>query len=74
MQVLAMMNAIHNFISGEGFFRPMLDLEREAYIARVKETLRFILIPAFAGKDRKEKTRNTGVRQTGRPTGRGLSH
>jgi AcrR family transcriptional regulator len=70
MQVLAMMNAIHNFISGEGFFRPMLDLEREAYIARVKETLRFILIPAFAGKDQKEKTRNTG----GRPTGRGLSH
>jgi len=70
MQVLAMMNAIHNFISGEGFFRPMLDLEREAYIARVKETLRFILIPAFAGKDQKEKTRNTG----GGPTGRGLPH
>jgi TetR/AcrR family transcriptional regulator, regulator of cefoperazone and chloramphenicol sensitivity len=70
MQVLAMMNAIHNFISGEGFFRPMLALEREAYISRVKETLKFILIPAFAGKDQKAKTRSTRVR----PTGRGLSH
>jgi TetR/AcrR family transcriptional regulator, regulator of cefoperazone and chloramphenicol sensitivity len=69
LKVLAMMNAIHNFISGEGFFRPMLDLEREAYIARVKETLKFILIPAFAGKDRKEKSGSTRVR----PGVRGLS-
>jgi len=50
MQVLAMMNAIHNFISGENFFRPMLKIEREEYIAWAKETLKFILIPAFAGK------------------------
>ena len=70
MQVLAMMNAIHNFISGEGFFRPMLKLERGAYIARVKETLKFVLIPAFGGKDKKEMTRSASVR----PTGRGLSH
>jgi AcrR family transcriptional regulator len=70
MQVLAMTNAIHNFISGEGFFRPMLDLDREAYIAHVKDTLKFILIPAFAGKNRRDKTRSTRVR----PTGRGLSH
>jgi AcrR family transcriptional regulator len=70
MQVLAMMNAIHNFISGEGFFRPMLALEREAYRARVKETLKFILIPAFAGKDQKEKARSTRVRSTRR----GLAH
>jgi hypothetical protein len=47
MQVLAIMNAIHNFISGENFFRPMLKLKRAAYIAMVKETLKFILIPAF---------------------------
>jgi AcrR family transcriptional regulator len=70
MQVLAMTNAIHNFISGEGFFRNMLDLDREAYIAHVKKTLKFILIPAFAGKSKKDKTRSTGVR----PTGRRLSH
>jgi TetR/AcrR family transcriptional regulator, regulator of cefoperazone and chloramphenicol sensitivity len=48
MQVLAIMNSIHNFISGENFFRPMLGLEREAYMERVKETLKFIMIPAFA--------------------------
>jgi AcrR family transcriptional regulator len=47
MQVLAMMNAIYNFISGENFFRPMLDMKRAEYIKKVKETLKFILIPAF---------------------------
>ena len=47
MKVLAMMNAIHNFISGERFFRPMLNLSKSQYITRVKETLKFILIPAF---------------------------
>jgi AcrR family transcriptional regulator len=47
MQVLAIMNAIHNFISGENFFGPMLKLKRKEYIAMVKETLKFILIPAF---------------------------
>jgi AcrR family transcriptional regulator len=49
MQVLAIMNSIHNFISGEDFFRPMLALERDEYIQKVKETLKFILIPAFSG-------------------------
>jgi hypothetical protein len=49
MHVLAMMNVIHGFISGEEAFRPMLDLTREAYISQVKETLKFILIPAFTG-------------------------
>jgi AcrR family transcriptional regulator len=49
MQVLAVMNSIHNFISGENFFRPMLSVERDEYILMVKETLKFILIPAFSG-------------------------
>lgn len=49
MQVLAIMNTIHNFISGEGFFRPMLGLDRKEYVLQVRETLKFILIPAFAG-------------------------
>ena len=48
MQVLAIMNSIHNFISGENFFRPMLGLKRDEYILKVKETLKFILIPAFS--------------------------
>lgn len=47
MQVLAIMNSIHNFISGENFFRPMLKLKREPYIAMVKDSLKFLLIPPF---------------------------
>jgi AcrR family transcriptional regulator len=47
MQVLAIMNGIHNFISGENFFRPMLKLPRKAYVTMVKNTLKFIFIPAF---------------------------
>jgi len=47
MKVLAMMNATYNFISGEEFFRSMLKLQKEDYVSRVKETLKFILIPAF---------------------------
>jgi len=49
MQILAMMNSINNFISGEEFFRSLLVMERDEYIASVKETLKFILLPAFAG-------------------------
>jgi len=48
MKVLAVMNSIHNFISGESFFRPMVKVDRERYIALAKETLKFIHIPAFA--------------------------
>jgi hypothetical protein len=42
-----MMNGIHNFVSGENFFRSMLKIPRDEYIDMVKETLKFILIPAF---------------------------
>lgn len=47
LQVLAIMNAIHNFISGEVFFRSILDVEKNAYVQEVKKTLKLILIPAF---------------------------
>ncbi len=47
LKVLAIMNAMHNFVSGESFFRSMLGMERDAYITEVKRTLKFILIPAF---------------------------
>ncbi|MBI4775812.1 MAG: TetR/AcrR family transcriptional regulator [Deltaproteobacteria bacterium] len=50
MRVLAMAMANCNFVSGEDFFRSMLDLNREEYIPLVKETLKFVLIPAFAGQ------------------------
>ena len=46
-RVLAVWNSVFNFISGENYFRPMLDVDREQYIALVKETLKFILVPAF---------------------------
>jgi TetR/AcrR family transcriptional regulator, regulator of cefoperazone and chloramphenicol sensitivity len=53
MQVLAIMNAIHNFVSGESFFRSLLKIERPEYIALAKETLKFILIPAFDREGKK---------------------
>jgi hypothetical protein len=61
MKVLAMMNAIHNFISGEEFFRSMLKLGKEDYMSRVKETLRFILIPAFDAEEREREHKQTGA-------------
>jgi TetR/AcrR family transcriptional regulator, regulator of cefoperazone and chloramphenicol sensitivity len=54
LEVLAVMNAIHNFISGENFFRPMVNLEREEYVKTVKETLKFVLIPAFVQREGKD--------------------
>ncbi|MDO9559302.1 MAG: helix-turn-helix domain-containing protein [Syntrophales bacterium] len=52
MEVLTVMNALHNFVSGENFFRPMTGLQREDYILAAKETLKLILIPAFVERDR----------------------
>jgi TetR/AcrR family transcriptional regulator, regulator of cefoperazone and chloramphenicol sensitivity len=52
MEVLAVMNAIHNFISGENFFRPIVGLGRDDYMATVKETLKFVLTPSFVERER----------------------
>ncbi len=41
MRVLGMMNSIHNFISGENFFRSMLKIDHETYKKHAKETLTF---------------------------------
>jgi hypothetical protein len=46
-RILAVWNSVLNFISGESFFRPMMAIDRAAYEAVVKETLKFILVPAF---------------------------
>ncbi len=46
-RILAVWNSVLNFISGQTFFRPMLDVAPEDYVAVVKETLKFILVPAF---------------------------
>jgi AcrR family transcriptional regulator len=57
MEVLTVMNALHNFVSGENFFRPMTGLQRKDYILAAKETLKFILIPAFVARDRMQTER-----------------
>ena len=50
-RVLAVWNSIINFASGENYFRPMLNLDRASYLEVVKETLKFILIPAFTREE-----------------------
>ena len=51
-RILAVWNTVLNFISGEDFFRPLLDTNRDEYIQVVKETLKFILVPAFTAEKR----------------------
>ena len=46
-RILVVWNTVLNFISGENSFRPMLDTSHEDYIKVIKETLKFILVPAF---------------------------
>jgi AcrR family transcriptional regulator len=46
-RILAVWNTVLNFISGENFFRPMLDADHKNYMQVVKDTLKFILVPAF---------------------------
>ena len=55
IEVFAVMNAIHNFISGENFFRPIVGLKRKDYISTVKETLKFILIRSFVEREKAQK-------------------
>ena len=40
-RILAVWNTVLNFISGENFFRPMLDTNHADYVQVVKETLKF---------------------------------
>jgi TetR/AcrR family transcriptional regulator, regulator of cefoperazone and chloramphenicol sensitivity len=55
-RILAVWNTVLNFISGENFFRPLLDVSHAQYVQVVKETLQFILIPAFTA-DKNGKAR-----------------
>lgn len=54
-RILAVWNTVLNFISGEDFFRPMLKTHHDNYIKVVKETLKFILVPAFTLKKNKNR-------------------
>jgi AcrR family transcriptional regulator len=49
-RILAVWNTVLNFISAENFFRPMLDTNHTDYVQVVKETLKFILVPAFTAE------------------------
>ena len=55
MKVLTMMNAIHNYISGEAFFLPMLGVTREEYIGLTKETVRFFTLSNFIELEKQRK-------------------
>jgi AcrR family transcriptional regulator len=46
--VLAISNAMYSFTSGESTFKTLLKVEHEEYMTIVKDTLKFILIPAFS--------------------------
>ena len=48
-RIMTLWNSILNFISGESFFRPILGVDQTEYLDVVKETLKFLLIPAFTG-------------------------
>jgi len=48
MKVLTIINSIHNYVSGETFFLPMLGIDRKGYIKLAKETIKFYAISAFA--------------------------
>jgi len=54
-RILAVWNTVLNFISAENFFRPMLDTNHADYVQVVKETLKFILVPAFTA-EKEDKT------------------
>jgi len=46
-RILAVWNCVLNFISGENFFRPILNVDHDGYRAVVKETVKFMMVPAF---------------------------
>ena len=52
-RVLAVWNSVINFTAGNDFFKSLLKLDNAEYASVVKESLKFILIPAF--------TRNQGA-------------
>ena len=52
-RILAVWNTVLNFISGESFFRPMLNTSHDNYMKVIKDTLKFILVPAFTSDKEK---------------------
>ncbi len=52
MKVLTLMNAIHNYVSGEAFFLPMLGVSRKEYISHTKETIKFFTLSNFIEQEK----------------------
>ncbi|MBW1988452.1 MAG: TetR/AcrR family transcriptional regulator [Deltaproteobacteria bacterium] len=65
MKMLAVMNTIHSFVSGQNFFMPLLDIDRETYLPQVKETLKFLLIPPFLDLAGRIKVKKAGEKKAG---------
>lgn len=59
-RIMTLWNAVLNFISGESFFRPILGVDKTAYLDVVKETLKFLLIPAFTAGAAADESETTG--------------
>ena len=57
-RVLAIANAMYSFASGESSFKQLLKVEHKEYVSIVKDTLKFILTPAFT----QETAQNLAVR------------
>ena len=51
-RVLAVSNAIYSFTAGEPIMRKILRVDHEEYNAVIRDTLKFILIPAFTRETR----------------------
>lgn len=47
MQIIAMMNSIYSFVSGEDFYRSVLKIDHAPYKKHAKETLKFYYIEPF---------------------------
>ena len=47
-RLLSVRNAVLNVISGEAFFRPMMNIDRVSCPDVVQETLPFTIVPALA--------------------------
>ncbi len=61
-RIMTLWNSVLNFISGESFFRPILGVDESAYLDVVKETLKFLLIPAFTGSASDGRSRTAETR------------
>jgi AcrR family transcriptional regulator len=54
-RVMAMVLSLFSFTSGEKFLRPILGVAQEQYVDIIKDTLKFILIPAFTQEGQKKQ-------------------